>query len=278
MTSFLQVGLNGRVPVPPTGDFLSATMAARILFLVPVFNQKNQLVALMEELRNSTLACDTLLFVDDGSTDGSTEIVKQGPFPYITVPRNTGIGHAFIRAIEWALERNYEIFGSMAANGKMLPAEMPRILNPILKGEAHYVTGSRYLSGGASPNLPAFRRHSIPMVNRLVWLLTGAALTDTTCGYRAFRLDLIQRAQFDWRHSRLYRYGFESYFYAKVILDRNIRWMEVPITMRYPPKGESYSKIKPVTGWYDILKPWFVARWDGKGFGAMATLGPKEKT
>ena len=91
------------------------------------------------------------------------------------------------------------MLGGFAANGKMRPREMHRILDPILAGEADYVTGSRFLPGGDSPNLPAFRRGTIPMVNLFVRAVTGARLTDATCGYRAFRLDLARRAAFDWR-------------------------------------------------------------------------------
>src|SRR5262249_35236350 len=132
--------------------------------------------------------------------------------------------------------------------------------------EAEYVTGSRFLEGGSSPNLPAFRERSIPLVNVFVRALTGVALSDATCGYRAYTLDLVRRANFDWRAAWLWTYSFEYYLYAKVLLDRRIRWMEIPVTMRYPPKGHPYSKIRPERDWWAMLKPWIVARVDGKGF------------
>ena len=95
---------------------------------------------------------------------------------------------------------------------------------------------------------------------------TGVQLTDATCGYRAFKLDLIRRAQFDWWAPWLHTYGLEYYFYAKVILGQEIRWKEVPVTMRYPPRGQSYSKMRPFVEWWVMLKPWILARFDGKGF------------
>jgi len=241
-------------------------MANKTIFCAPVFNQARELPIFLKEFQITKLPCDTILFVDDGSTDGSAEIVRQSGFPCITIERNKGIGHAFMRAIEWALERDYEIFGAIATNGKMLPSEMHRILDPILKGEVDYVTGSRFMPDGASPNLPIFRRAAIPMVNCFVWMLTATKLTDATCGYRAFRLELLRRAKFDWRATWLFRYSFEYYLYAKILLDREIKWTEVPITMRYPPKGQPCSKIKPIIGWYHILRPWLVARVDRKGF------------
>ena len=238
----------------------------RSVFFIPVFNQIHEFPTVLRELKECALPCDTILLINNGSSDGSEELVRSSGYEYIDLPRNLGVGYSMIQAIEWAIERNYDVLGGLASNAKMLPSEMHRLLEPIVSGQADYVTGSRFLSGGASPNLPAFRRGSIPLVNHFVRILTGAKVTDATCGYRAFKTDIIRRANFDWHASWLHTYGFEYYLYAKVILDRRIRWTEVPITMRYPPQGMRYSKIKPFKGWYEMLKPWVIARLDGTGF------------
>ena len=237
----------------------------KVLFFAPVFNQARELPRVLAELRDSALADVELLLVNNGSNDGSETLVRESGHPFIDLPRNQGVGYGYIRAIDWALERGYDVFGAMAANGKMLPAEIHRLLAPIREGRADYVNGSRFLPGGGSPNLPEFRRRSIPMVNLFVRLATGVALSDATGGFRAFRLDLVRRAEFDWHAPRLHTYGFEYYFYAKVLLDRTIRWTEVPVTMRYPEAGR-YSKIRPGRDWYAMLEPWLRARLDGKGF------------
>ena len=235
------------------------------VFFMPVFNQARELPNVLAELRSAPLPCDTVLLVNNGSSDGSETMVRESGFPYLDVPRNRGVGYSYMLALDWALAEGFDVFGTMASNGKMLPAEMPRVLDPVLRGEADYVTGSRFLEGGASPNLPAFRRRSIPMVNLFVRVWTGAALTDATCGYRAYRLDVIRQAKFDWHAPWLETYGIEYYIYAKVLIDRRWRWAERPITMRYPPSGP-YSKIRAGRDWYAMLKPFAVARLDGKGF------------
>ncbi len=232
----------------------------------PVFNQVLELPRVLAELRAAPLPCEEVLLVNNGSTDGSEDLVRSSGFPYLDFPRNVGVGGAIVAGIDWATERGYDVLGGLASNGKMLPSEMGRVLDPILSGEADYVTGSRFLPGGDSPNLPGFRKTSIPLVNRFVRVLTGASLTDATCGYRAYRLDLMRRARFDWHAPWLRTYGFEYYLYAKVILDGRIRWREVPITMRYPERGQRYSKIRPGRDWWAMLKPWIVARVDGHGF------------
>jgi len=233
---------------------------------MPVFNQIEEFPAVLDDLASIELPCHTLLMVNNGSTDGSEDLVRESGYPYIDLKRNQGIGYSYQLALQWAMERGYEVFGTMASNGKMLAGEMHRILNPLATGEADYVSGSRFLLGGQSPNLPLFRRVSIPLVNWFVWSLSGEHLTDATCGYRAFRLEPISRAQFNWDAEWLFTYGLEYYLYAKALLDPDIRCLEVPITMRYPPKGTPYSKIPPFVGWWAMLKPWLVARFDGKGF------------
>ena len=237
----------------------------KALFFVPVFNEARHLPRVLEELAAASLPGVSLLLVNNGSDDGSERLVRESGHPFLDLPRNRGVGRANILALDWALEHGVEIFGAMAANGKMLPAEIPRLLAPILAGEADYVTGSRFLPGGGSPNLPPFRRRSIPWVNRFVRVLTGATLTDATCGFRAFRLDLVRRAEFDWHAPWLDTYGFEYYLYAKVLLDGRLRWTERPVTMRYPAAGP-YTKIRAGRDWYAMLKPWLAARLDGRGF------------
>lgn len=240
------------------------------LFFVPVFNQAVELPQLIEELRRDELPCDELLFVNNGSTDGSLDLIQRSGFEHVSLEANLGIGRAFMEAADIALSRGHDLFGVLAGNGKMLPSQMHRVLDPLRNGAADYVTGSRFLAGGDSPNLPAFRGAAIPMVNSFVKLLTGRAVTDATCGYRCYRLELLRRAEFDWHAAWLCGYGFEYYLYGKVLLDSTISSIEVPVTMRYPPRGTRYTKIRPVIGWWDMLKPFVVARLDGKGFARAA--------
>jgi dolichol-phosphate mannosyltransferase len=236
------------------------------VFFLPVYNQIKEFPRVLEDLTNTNLPCDTILLVNNGSNDGSEELVRSSAYSFIDVPQNLGIGYSYRLALLWALERDYQIFGVMAGNGKMLAKDLKVVISPILNGEVDYVTGSRYLPGGHSPNLPRFREVSIPLVNAFVRILTGIRLTDSTCGYRAFKLDLILRAKFDWQADWLNTYGLEYYLFAKVILNKQIRWKEVPVTMRYPAKGQPYSKIRPGLDWWAMLRPWIVARFDGKGF------------
>jgi hypothetical protein len=189
----------------------------------------------------------------------------------VDIPINHGIGHSFEVAFKWARARNYAFFGSMASNGKMLPSEVTHLVEPLRSGRADYVTGSRFLPGGGFPNLPLFRRLAIPAVNIVARLTTGQRVTDATNGFRAFRIGILEAADFDLGAEWLRTYGFEYYVYAKALRDPRIRCLEVPSTMRYPSEGK-YSKIRPGRDWLAMLRPWVQARFDRSGFGPLPWL------
>jgi len=250
----------------------------KVLGFSPVYNQVHELPTLLDELQTTAPPCDAFLLVNNGSNDGSERLIHESGMPYIQTEQNRGVGWAIMAATEWAADNGYDVLVGLASNGKMLPSEMGRVIAPILGDQADYVTGSRYLEGGTSPNLPAFRRRAIPVVNGLVRLATGQTVTDATCGYRAFRVDIFKQARFDWKAEWLWTYAWEPYVYGKVLSSRgpaSVRWTEVPITMRYPKQGKRYTKIKPGLDWLKMIYPFFWARLERSGFEEAARL-PRE--
>lgn len=227
------------------------------LCVMPVYNQARELPALLSKC-SQAMEADEFIIVDNGSNDGSTELIRDSGFEYIRLERNFGIGYALRIGVEQALERGCDVVVNLAGNGKMEPAQMSRVLDPIRNGEADYVTGSRFLPGGDSPNLPLFRKVSIPLVvNTVVLALFRKKLTDATCGYRAFKTEIVNRPEVRWREKWLWHYQFEYYLYAKAIKLR-YRCVEVPISMIYPSEKKNYSKIKPVIGWWELLEAWIL--------------------
>lgn len=248
-------------------------MGQRTVFFLPIYNQVAELPQVLDEIDKARLWKVDFLLINNGSSDGSEELIRGSRHHRLEIDQNLGVGYSYIRAIEWALEQGYDFLGTMAANGKMIPSEIPRLLDPLQSGNAMYVSGSRFLSGTRSPNLPRFRRAAIPTVNSFAWAMTGKRLTDATNGFRAFRLSIMERATFDWHAEWLRTYAFEYYLYAKVLMDRELTTLEVATTMRYPAEGR-YSKIKPGRDWFAMLWPWVRARFDGHGFESVSPPTP----
>lgn len=196
-----------------------------------------------------------LLFVDDGSDDGTSEFLDHLKWPVIRHRTNTGVGAGIRDAVAYARENKYGIIVIMAGNGKMQPREIPRLTSPIKQDLADYVQGSRYLEGGQSPNLPLFRRITIRLFTGLVRLFLGYAGTDVTCGFRAYRLAIFDHQEIDLSQEWLDRYELEYYLHYKVHR-LGFRVTEVPVSMIYPRGGRDYSKIKPLVGWWSMIRPW----------------------
>jgi dolichol-phosphate mannosyltransferase len=229
----------------------------RSLCIIPIFNQVKELPAFLEKCR-AALPCDELLLVDDGSTDGSSALIEASGFPLLSLETRRGIGHALIEGTHYALRNGFEVVIHMAGNGKMLPEEMNRVLQPIAEDKADYVWGSRFLPGGRFVNAPTFRRYAIPWIfNLLPLVFTGTKVTDATCGFRAYRLSILTEHAHGWDKPWLFRYEFEYFVLAKVLLSA-YRHQEVPISMVYPPSKKNYSKIVPVLSWWSMLKPWLI--------------------
>jgi len=225
----------------------------RALAAVVVYNEGEKLRRTLQTIPEKR-SYDVVI-VDDASTDNIADILRDFPFPHVRHQENGGVGRAIKTAIAYAQNNGYDILAIAAGNGKMQLDETEKLLAPIREEEVVYVQGSRYLTGGRFENLPLFRRMAIPIFTWLVWLLTGYKGTDATCGFRAYRLDLVRlpgvNVQQDWLDK--YELEFYLHYYAT---KHKVKIKEVPISMIYPPSMKNYSKIKAITGWWSMLRPW----------------------
>lgn len=196
-----------------------------------------------------------LLILDDGTTDGSLDNAADFGAKVLSHPSNLGVGRAQKTAFRYALEHGYDVILFMAGNNKDEPLEIPRLLEPIVKDGYDFVQGSRYLPGGNYGNMPIYRRIATQFVHPLTFsLVSMRRTTDSTNGFRAFRLNLLRDPRIDIEQAWLDRYELEPYLYFKAIrLGYKVR--EVPCTKIYPAHQLGYTKMKPITGWWSILRP-----------------------
>lgn len=199
-----------------------------------------------------------LLVMDDGSTDASLDRLPLNGLIVLRNPTNQGIGAAMKRVFEHALEQDYDVLVVQAGNDKDDPGEIPRLLEPILAGEADFVQGSRFLPGGGSGNTPPYRVVATRFVHPLLFsLAAGKRVTESTNGFRAFRTAILRDARVRWRQDWLDKYELEPYLLYQTI-QLGYRHREVPVTKVYPPHAEGYTKMRPLTGWWSILRPIFL--------------------
>ena len=226
-----------------------------VSLVIPVYNEK----ATLEELLRRVVAVDMrkeLVLVDDGSTDGSREVLQGlAERGLAALPRaqprnetllrahfqetNQGKGAALRRGFELATG---EVVVVQDADLEYDPREIPRLIEPIVAGDADVVYGSRFIG---SPRRVLYYWHSV-----LNWGLTtlsnmtsGLNLTDMETCYKAFRRGLIQSVRIEED-----RFGFEPEITAKVAR-AGARVYEVPISYR----GRTYEEGKKI-GWKDGVR------------------------
>ncbi len=205
----------------------------KLSVIIPVYNEKNTVREIVHRVKATGLAWE-ILMVDDGSKDGTREILaeldgKDG-VRVILHDKNQGKGAAVRTGLQNALG---EILLIQDADLEYDPREYPNLLKPIEEGIADVVYGSRFL--GAPHRAILFWNM---VANKLLTLMTNILynniLTDMETGYKVFRREIVQDMKL-----RANRFDFEPEFTAK-ILKRNVRLFEVPIS--FNPREYSEGK------------------------------------
>jgi glycosyltransferase involved in cell wall biosynthesis len=206
---------------------------------IPVYNEKNTLLQILERIRAVPVPMEILL-VDDGSTDGTRELLKsevEGVWDNVRVlyhPQNKGKGAAIVTAIG-AATGDYLIVQD--ADLEYNPEDYPRLLAPLLSGEAQVVYGSRF-AGKIENMQPANRLANFLLTNTANLLFPGARLTDEATCYKVFKMDVLRQFTLSSQ-----RFDFCPEVTAKV-LKRGIKIHELPVNYRARTMAQG-KKIRP---------------------------------
>lgn len=194
--------------------------------------------------------------MDDGSTDGCTDgIAEEYGVRVIRHETNRGAGAGVRTVFQEFLRSEYQVVVLVAGNDKDRPEDVMRAAAPVFAGEKDIVQGSRYLPGGEIANIPLYRQLATRYVHpRLFNLVSGLRMTDTTNGFRAIHRRVLEDPAMDLSSPQLDKYDLEPYFLLKSVR-LGYRLGEVPVRKIYPEGNLSYTKMKPVTGWWSILRP-----------------------
>jgi glycosyltransferase involved in cell wall biosynthesis len=222
--------------------------------LVPAYNEAATIVAVLEAVAEKVPFRTEVIVVDDGSTDGTADLAEA---VRDTIVIRQGVNRGKGAAVRTAIERSTgDIVLIQDADLEYDPGDIPRLLDPLTRGVADVVYGSR-LRGGEPQRAHLFWHYA---GNKFLSLLTGVlyntTLSDMEVGYKAFLGDLIRSIDLVSED-----FAIEPEMTAK-LLRRNVRVYEVPISYY----GRTFEEGKKIT-WRD-------------GFTAVATLvrfrfGPK---
>jgi dolichol-phosphate mannosyltransferase len=229
---------------------------ARALVIVPTYNEIANVAEVVRRLFDAAGDRVDLLVVDDGSPDGTGDLVEQlaqGPqaIHLIRRPGKLGLGTAYITGFTWAIERFYEAVVEMDADLSHDPGDVPRLLDAL--ESADLVIGSRYVPGGWVENWGRLRRALSAGGNLYARAWMGWPVRDATAGFRAYRTSFIQGLDLATVHSE--GYGFQIEMTRRVFRSGG-RIVEIPITFVERIRGHSKMSRRIVA---EAL--WDVTRW-----------------
>lgn len=201
---------------------------------MPAHNEEESLKWLLPRLVQTLgmlgLSCEAIV-VDDGSTDLTAQVAAQYGLRVVKNPLRWGKGASIREGLRYA---SGDCVVTMDADGSNVPADLPSLINPIMKGNADVVVGSRFkqnLSGSAQE--PFIRRLGNAFFNLAIFLSTGFPITDSQSGYRAFSRKVLVSVPtyttgFEWETETLLK-----------IIKRGYKIWEVPIHYKERVAGVS---------------------------------------
>jgi glycosyltransferase involved in cell wall biosynthesis len=202
----------------------------------------------------------TIIVVVDASPDDTYDKVAKLADPRVVLLRhevNQGVGGAMQTGFRKALELGLDVVVKMDGDDQMDPAELPRLIEPLLEGVADVTKGNRYEHVAALKSMPAIRIFGNAGLTFLVKLASGYwNLFDPANGYVALRGDLLQRVDIDKLHKR---YFFESGFLIQLGIMRAVV-KDIAIPARYGDEKSSLSITRTLFGFPPKLLWGFVRR------------------
>ena len=201
----------------------------RLLIAIPVFNERKYVAGVLGKIRGFH---PDLLVVDDGSTDGTSDVLAQmarrGEIQLIRHPKNRGYGQSLIDAFRFADEKGYDWVVTMDCDEQHEPEMIPEFVRHVEADDADLVSGSRYLEPRNDDDLPPTDRRAINRtLTTVINDLFGLGLTDSFCGFKAHRVSGLRKLRLD-----VPGYAFPMQLWPQVAA-AGLRVKEIPVRLIY---------------------------------------------
>ncbi len=215
------------------------------LVIIPTYNEKENIAKIIRKVFSLSFAFHVLI-IDDGSPDGTADIVKilQEEFPnqlHLEERKGKlGLGTAYIHGFKWALSKNYEFIFEMDADFSHNPEDLIRLREACL-GEADLAIGSRYVKGVNVVNWPMGRVLMSYFASMYVRWITRITIQDATAGFKCYRRVVLETIPMDKIKFVGYAFQIEMKFTA---IKYGFNVVEVPIIFTDRTEGTSKMSTK----------------------------------
>ncbi len=214
------------------------------IVIIPTYNEKENMENIIRAVF-SLEKCFHILVIDDGSPDGTASIVKRlqaemyaDRLFLIEREGKLGLGTAYIRGFQWALEHTYEFIFEMDADFSHAPSDLPRLYDACQKEGFDVAIGSRYVSGVNVVNWPIGRVLMSYFASKYVRFVTGFHIHDTTAGFKCYRRKVLETIPLNKIRFKGYAFQIEMKYTAFKI---GFKIKEVPVV--FVNRREGVSKM-----------------------------------
>lgn len=209
--------------------------APLIIAGLPMYNEEETIGTVV---RRTLSEVDRVICVDDGSSDASARIAEACGAEVFRHRVNRGYGGALKTIFQKAKALDADVLIILDSDGQHDPADIPKLLEPIIEGDADFVIGSRFIDGGTSIEMPAYRRLGIKVITAASNLSSDLDIKDTQSGFRAFSRRAIDKLRFDSEGMEL------SLELLEDAHEKELPVKEVPTIVRYDvPKGSRFTAV-----------------------------------
>jgi len=213
------------------GLFEMESMKAKVLVVIPAYNEQENLARTVNEVKSKAPFADVLV-VNDGSRDETTSVAGKIGVDVVNLPFNLGIGGAVQTGFKYALHNDYDVVVQVDADGQHDASYLPKLVDCLLAGKADIVIGSRYLDGEPL-EMPLLRDMGIRYFSWLTSKIVGQRITDCSSGFRALNKEAVRF------FSENYPVDFPD-AEALILAHRaGLKISELPVRFRNRSKGKS---------------------------------------
>lgn len=212
----------------------------RKLVIIPTYNERENIAAMIERVLSAEEGFD-LLVIDDGSPDGTADLVREartrwdGRLHLLERSGKLGLGTAYLTGFRWGIAQGYDALCEMDCDFSHDPADLPRLFAAVAS-EADVAVGSRYVQGVNVVNWPMSRLLISYFGSRYVRLVTGMPVHDTTAGFVCYRREALERIDLDRIGMKGYGFQIEMKYTAWRL---GLRIAELPIIFTERRQGSS---------------------------------------
>lgn len=199
----------------------------KLLVQMPALNESRTIGEVIRAIPRVIEGVDEIqvVVIDDGSNDVTGDLARAAGARVLRHERPRGVGAAFRTGIEYAISTGADLVVTIDSDGQFNPADIPLVAGPILRGEADFVTASRFKDPALEPEMPASKRWGNDFMARWISALVHQTFHDVSCGFRAYSrnayLRLVLLGEYTYTHETFLGLAFGG-----------MRIAEIPIRVR----------------------------------------------